>query len=421
VKATRGETRTATTTFVQCRGVIDGTRAGLRAGAGLVMRDGRVVGVAPLDEVPDADVTVLDFGDHYLVPGFVDAHTHITIRPGEGDQHGQLRRPPAWQAIRGVANLRDMLRSGVTTARIMTETSDIDFEFKARIARGEVTGPRLHVSGPGLSPPGGHGSAGAGVSGPGDLRAAVRSNAAKGADHIKMFTTGGVSSSGTGLDVSNYSAGEIAATIDEAGRHGLPVSAHAHGGPGAELAVDAGIHSIEHGALLSPEIIAKMKSRGTWLVATNSILFHPTGIEQGDAREPSIMTKVTQARASARDTLRAVRAAGLNVAVGTDSMHGLIGFEMEWLVQHGWSELAALIAGTASGAAVLRDPTCGTLEPGKRADFVLLRRNPLDDITAVYEVDSVFRSGQQVTSAGGLSGGQPDDEPLTRSAAPAEA
>jgi imidazolonepropionase-like amidohydrolase len=147
-----------------------------------------------------------------------------------------------------------------------------------------------------------------------------------------------------------------------------------------------------------------MKARGTWLVATNSILFHPTGIEQGDANEPAIMAKVRQARASAHESLRRVRAAGVNVAVGTDSMHGLIGFEMEWLVEHGWSPLEALIAGTAHGAAVLRDPSCGTLEPGKRSDFVLLRRNPLEDITAVYEVESVFRSGRQVSNASGLCG-----------------
>jgi imidazolonepropionase-like amidohydrolase len=398
----------STATFVKCRGVIDGTAAGLRSGVGLLVVDGRVAAVTSVDDGTDQAGTVLDFGDEYLVPGFIDAHTHVTIRPGEGDQHGQLQGPAAWQAIRGVANLRSMLQSGVTTARIMTETHDIDFEFKARIASGEVTGPRLHVSGPGLSPPGGHGSAGAGVSGVEDLRAAVRRNAEKGADHIKMFTTGGVSSTGTALDRSNYSAEEIAATIDEAGKYGLPVSAHAHGGPGAELAVDAGIHSIEHGALLSADIIAKMSSRGTWLVATNSILFHPTGIEQGDARDPTIMGKVTQARAAAKDSLRMARQAGLRVAVGTDSMHGLIGFEMEWLVRHGWSELEALMAATANGAAVLRDSSCGTLEPGKRADFVLMERNPLEDITAVYGVDHVFRGGRQVANAEGLCGVQAD-------------
>lgn len=396
------------TTFIDCLGVIDGTARGLRRGEGLLVTGGRVEAVVRKEDLAGPQVRHLDFHRHYVVPGFIDAHTHLTIRPGDGDQHGQLQRPAAWQAIRAVDNLRRMLRSGVTTARIMTELHDIDFEYKARIASGEVSGPRLHVSGPGLSPPGGHGSAGAGVRGEKDLRAAVRHNAGKGADHIKMFTTGGVSSSGSAMEKPNYSAAEIAATVDEAARLGLPVSAHAHGGAGAALAVEAGIHSIEHGAMLSEDIIAKMASRGTWLVATNSILFHPTGIEQGDAAVPSIMGKVLQARGSAEASLRLVRQAGLKVAVGTDSMHGLIGFEMEWLVRHGWSELEALIAGTAHGAAVLRDSGRGTLEPGKRADFVVLRQNPLRDISAVYDVVSVFKGGCQVVSEDGLCGVQVD-------------
>ena len=133
-----------------------------------------------------------DFGSSVILPGFVDAHTHITIRPGEGDQHGQLRMPSAWQAIRGVRNLADMLSSGVTTARIMSEAHGIDFEFRDAVARGEVAGPRLLVSGFGLSPPGGHGSGEWGVTGPAALRTAVQERVARRADHIKVFMTGGV-------------------------------------------------------------------------------------------------------------------------------------------------------------------------------------------------------------------------------------
>lgn len=140
-------------TFFTARAVFDGST--MRPGHGVLVAGGRVVDVVPTAAAP-AGATVHDLGDRFVVPGFVDAHTHVTIRPGAGDQHGQLAKPAVWQAIRGAPNLRRMLASGVTTARIMTEAHDIDYEFRDAIAKGEVAGPRLLVAGPGPSPPAGH-------------------------------------------------------------------------------------------------------------------------------------------------------------------------------------------------------------------------------------------------------------------------
>lgn len=383
-------------------GVIDGVHPGLQRAAALLVRDGLVVAVGPAEDISPPDALVVDLGDCILVPGFFDAHTHVTIRPGEGGQHEQLQGPPAWQSVRGVDNLRRMLCSGVTTARIMTEEHDIDFHFKAAIAAGEVPGPRLRVAGRGLSPPGKHGGAVAGVAGPEALRAAVKANAAKGADHIKIFTTGGVSSVNTSLEESNYSAEEVAAVVEAATEHGLTVSAHAHGGAGVDLAVDNGVHSVEHGALLTQDNVARIARNGGWLVLTNTILFHPTGVEQGDAQEPAILAKVHHARDAMVKAIQHVRAAGIPIAVGTDSMHGLFGYEMQWLVEHGWSPEEALLAGTRGGAELAGAKDVGTLGPGKRADFVALRRDPIDDITAVYEVEGVFQDGYRVLDADGF-------------------
>jgi imidazolonepropionase-like amidohydrolase len=380
-------------TFFRASAVFDGVDGSTRRGVGVLIDGGTVLAVAPEAEA-GANAKIVDLGDVVLVPGFVDSHTHITIRPGEGDQHGQLAKPAVWQTIRGVPNLEQMLRSGVTTARIMTEHHDIDYEFRTAVARGEIDGPRLLVAGPGLSPPGGHGSGGAGVAGPDALRDAVRQRAAAGADHIKIFTTGGVSSVDSSLAQSNYSAEEISAIVDEAAAAGLKVGSHAHGGPGVDLAVEAGIHSIEHGALLDEGNIATMVEHGTWLVLTNSILFHPSGIEQGDAKVPQIMAKVEEARAYVRDHAAGVRESGIRIALGTDSMHGLFGYEMQWLVEHGWSAREALLAATRNGGLLIEDPTAGVLAPGSRADFVALRRDPLTDITAVFDVAAVYRDGR---------------------------
>jgi imidazolonepropionase-like amidohydrolase len=378
--------------FVIGAGVIDGTGTGLRAGAGVLIRDGRVVAVGTPGNVEPADAVRVDAAGAVLVPGFVDAHTHITIRPGEGDQHAQVLKPAVWQTIRGIENLRRMIASGVTTARIMSEQADIDLYYRDAIERGEVVGPRLKVSGPGLSPPGGHGSSAGGVAGVDDLRAAVRERAAKGVDHIKIFATGGVSSEDSSLDSSLYSADELRAIIDESVAAGLNVSAHAIAGPGLELSVECGIFSIEHGSVISPQTAAEMARRGIWLVLTSTIAYHPAGIEQGDARSPKIMAKLLEDRDQARESARIARDAGVRVAVGTDSMHGLFGYELEWLVEQGWTPQQALLAATRNGAEIV-GVDAGTLEPGRRADLVLLRANPLDDITAVYDVVGVYRDG----------------------------
>jgi imidazolonepropionase-like amidohydrolase len=364
--------------------------------AGLVVEGGRVTAVGDAAALARPGQAEHDFGAAVIVPGFVDAHTHVTLRPGEGDQDGQCEAPVAWQTIRGFANLRQMLASGVTTARIMTEEHRIDLEYRDAIERGEVTGPRLLVSGAGLSPPGGHGCVGPGVAGVEQLRAAVRGRAQDKVDHIKVFMTGGMSSPGGALMDSQYSQAEIGAIVEEAAAHGLRVSAHAHGGPGVAFAVAAGIHSVEHGVMLTAGDTRVMAERGVRLVLTTTILHHPDGLERGDGGNPAILAKIRQGREISARTAELVRASGVKIAVGTDSMHGLFGYELSWLVEHGWSPREALTAATAGGAAVLERDDIGVLRPGSRADFVVLARDPLDDITAVRDVVAVYQDGRHV-------------------------
>ena len=140
------------TLFLLGRGVIDGTGSSLREGEGVLIRDGVVLAVGTPGNVEHSEAVRIDAGSSVIVPGFIDSHTHVTIRPGEGDQHGQMVKPHVWQTIRGVENLRRMIASGVTTAKSMTEEADIDIEYCAAIVRGEITGPRLRASRRGFSP-----------------------------------------------------------------------------------------------------------------------------------------------------------------------------------------------------------------------------------------------------------------------------
>jgi imidazolonepropionase-like amidohydrolase len=222
----------------------------------------------------------------------------------------------------------------------------------------------------------------------------VRENFHRGADHVKLFATGGVSSVSTTLNASVYGRDEIRAAVEEAERAGKYAAAHAHGGPGLRLAVEEGVSTIEHGALASDDDVALMIDRKVWLVCTFAVLFHPSGIEQGDARRPAIMEKVRWARQVVEANFPRTLASGVRFAVGTDSMHGLMAYEVATLVRFGVSARDALLAATRWGAEACRaDREVGTLEPGKRADLIALDGNPLADVTALSRVALVMKDG----------------------------
>jgi imidazolonepropionase-like amidohydrolase len=386
------------TTLLRAAGLIVSADSGYLPGHGLLVRDGRVVRSGPAESLAAEAEETLDLGDLVLAPGLIDAHTHVTVRPGEGDQHGQLAESPGWQAIRGVENLRRMLASGVTTARIMGERSGIDLDFRRAVAAGELPGPRLLVSGAALSASHGHGRVLGVADGPDGVRSAVRANIAAGVDQIKLFVTGGVSSGGD-LYAHHYGREEIRVAVEEAHRVGLRVAAHAHGGPGVTLCAEEGVDTVEHGALLTSENIEAMKAHGTYLVLTNSIAFHPAGIELGDAGRPAISARLAQVRERVEESFAAVRRAGLSFAVGTDSMHGHIAFEVRWLVERGVPESEALAAATTRAAEVLGVDDIGRLTPGSRADVVALDGNPLSDVGALERVRAVVLGGRVVHRA----------------------
>jgi imidazolonepropionase-like amidohydrolase len=377
------------TQVVRCGALFDGTGRDPIENAELVVSDGAIVaGPAP----PDAEV--VDLSHAFVLPGLIDAHTHLSIVPSRGDQGGQIMQPAARQALRVPENLQADLRAGTTTLRIMGEEDWIDVETRAAVAAGELVGPRLVISTRGLAPSDGHGVGKEGFDGEDAIRAGVRENLAHGADFIKVFATGGVSS-GTGLDRSSFSPGELHAAVDEAARAGTYVAAHAHAGPGLRTSVEAGVRTIEHGSLASDDEVQAMLDAGCWLVATFAILFHPDGIECGDGGNPHILEGLKRAREQVEQRMPVILSSGLPIALGTDSMHGEMAFEVQTAIRFGLNPKEALLAATARGAEALRiEDTVGTLAPGKAADLIAVDGDPLRDPSALERVVLVMKGGE---------------------------
>ena len=371
--------------------LFDGTGADPVDGAEVVVADGKIAG-GPAPEGAD----VVDLRSAFVMPGLIDAHTHLSVVPGLGDQVGQLRQEPGRQALRVAGNLRRDLDAGSTTLRIMGEEDWLDVYTREAIAAGQLEGPNLVIATRPIAASNGHGRMKTSFDGVDAIRAGARENLFQGADFLKLFATGGVAS-GTGLQNSAYSYDEMRAAVEEADRAGTYVAAHAHGGPGLATAAQAGIRTIEHAAVASDDEVQAMLDARCWLVATFSILFHPDGIERGDGGNPLILRNLELARERVSERMESILASGLRLALGTDSMHGHMAYEVQTAVRFGVSPLDALLAATARSAETLRiESHTGTLEPGKDADLIALDGNPLDDLTSLERVVFVMKGGEQV-------------------------
>ncbi|WP_266083250.1 amidohydrolase family protein [Haladaptatus caseinilyticus] len=360
----------------------------------VVVEDGLVVELR--SDIP-VDAEVIVDTDGYAMPGFVDAHSHASIRPWEGDQLNQLRAPPAVGAIRSTSNLRCDLEAGTTTMRLMGEERGLDLQLAELERQGELDAPRLLPSGVHLTPTGGHGKALTATDGVEAIRRRIRENIDEGAHHVKYFATGGVSSETGDVGRPLYTNEEVMAIVDEAHRLGVHVAAHAHGGQGALSAAEAGVDTIEHGGVLDHNTLDALDGGDQHVVGTFSILYHPHGIEAGDADSSAVMAKVEEARERGREAWEDVLSRDVPIALGTDSMHGHLADEISHLLDLGASPATALRAITteASRAAHI-DDRVGTLEVGKSADLVVVDDPPLENPQTVAEPRVVVKRGEVV-------------------------
>ncbi|NMO13813.1 amidohydrolase family protein [Pyxidicoccus fallax] len=379
----------------------------------VVVRDGKVTAVGPGASTP-AGARVVELGDATLLPGFMDAHTHLTGEPGHDyrqDLLDELQRTVPERTLEALPMVRATLMAGFTTVRNLGAEDFIDVGLRNSIRRGTVVGPRILTATAGLGSTGGHCDGGnsfrkglfveeasRGVAnGPDALRAKVRENLKYGADLIKVCATGGVLSLNSDVDSPQLTQAELDAIVDEAHARRRKVAAHAHGAEGAKRAVLAGVDSIEHGSLLNDEVLDLMKKKGTWYVPT-AMAFQGVRerADKGQMPEENIR-KVRAVDEARRQALRKAIARGVRIAFGTDAgvfVHGRNAGEFALMVEAGMAPAEALRTATVHAAELLGvSSTLGTLEPGKLADVVAVPGNPLEDIRKTEAVFFVMKEG----------------------------
>jgi imidazolonepropionase-like amidohydrolase len=394
--------------------LFDGSGADVIAPGLVVIQDDKIVAMGKSGEVTvPVDARKVELGDATLLPGLIDAHTHIIGRMlGDPAQElSSLKDPESFGAILGVVNARETLMAGFTTIRNLGAHHFDDMALRKAIDDGHVPGPRIRAAGHGLSITSGHGDANGyrpGVlegsiktgiaNGPDECRAAVRYQIKYGADVIKVMATGGVLSEGDAVGETQYTPEEMKAIVDESTKLGRKVAAHAHGAEGIKIATMAGVASIEHGSFLDDEGASLMAQRGTFLVPTMV-----AGERVERAAKDGILKglRAEKARVAAeamRSAIRRAIAHKVPIAVGTDSgvtAHGANAREMMLLVEWGGMEpKEAIVCGTRNGAKLLGWETrIGTLHAGKLADVIAVAGDPTRDIKTLSKTVFVMKNG----------------------------
>ncbi|MDB4897726.1 MAG: hypothetical protein JWN15_3988 [Firmicutes bacterium] len=376
---------------VICGQLIDGTGKGTVSGAKVFIGDdGRISRVETAGgEVPTGS-EVIDLSKYTVIPGLVDSHDHLCI--DTGDEHAQAQESDQYHIAKGLRNARRMVQGGITTLRDVGEKHYNDVVLREALNSGDFPGPRVISCGEFMCRTGGHAwYFGVEVNGPDDVRRAVRQQLKNGAQFIKVMISGGIGTKGSDPTGQELSDEEIQVLIAEAHRAGRRVAAHIHGGPGARVAIEAGLDTLEHGIYLTREELALMAERGTHLVVTHG--FIDAALSLPDVPE-HFVTKSRVAKEHYQQRIQWAHELGVKVAAGGDGVHGHPVLELQALARGGFTPLEALRAMTMGGAELLdMQADIGSLEAGKFADLVAVEGDPVKELTAIDNIRFVMRQG----------------------------
>lgn len=387
--------------------IFDGWSAELTEGS-IVIRDGEIVATG---DVP-TEGEVLDVRGAVVTPGFIDAHFHAYAHGLDG--MAIERGPLSYSALVGARRLRDALHRGFTTVR---DVAGGDIGLAQAISQGVIAAPAYLYSGPALSQTGGHGDPrraeidvcfGHGhlnqiVDGVDEVRRAVRDRFRTGAHCIKIMASGGVFSLSDPLALPQYSRDEISAAVDEAERRGSYVAAHAYSAEAVTHAVVGGVRTVEHGNLIDAATARLMAEHDVYLVPTLA------AYDAMDRRGAQLglnavsLAKNLEVLHHGKDAVRIAYDAGVAVGFGTDLMGDLADDQLRGvrLQVEASSVLDTLRAMTRTNAQIIGDARRGRIEPGARADLVILERNPFEIPETLWDT----QAGRTVVLGGRVIGG----------------
>jgi imidazolonepropionase-like amidohydrolase len=411
------QTKPASKSYVlKAARMFDGKSEALVTPGLVVVAEMKIVAVGAGATIP-AGAEVIELGDATLLPGFIDAHTHLTGEASDDwkqDELDGLEKSYAEQALDATANAKKTLMAGFTTVRDVGAPDRIDVALRNAIRNGIVVGPRMLVAAEAIGATGGHCDDEAGfrqgvfgheagplegvANGADQMRYAVRLAHKYGADVIKVCASGGVLSLTDDVDTPQLTQEELNALIDEAHALRRKVAAHCHGSEAAKRAIRAGVDSLEHGSFFDDETLDMMVAHGTYFVPTlMAIVGEQERIARGVYFPPAILAKAKAADAAAHNTFQRALGKGVKIGLGTDAAvypHGRNAEEFYQMVKLGMKPGDALRSATSSDAQLLGlADKIGTLEAGKLADVVAVPGNPLEDIRQTEHVKLVMKEG----------------------------